>query len=238
MTYKEAYEKVLPEHKRREEKYNILVSTVIRPITIYMTLPFIETKVKPTTITKVSILFSCLGFFLLAFGKMMTFKLLGWASIFMWVLLDGVDGNLARCSNQCSSLGDLWDTMGGYAAMVLIYFGAGIAAFYDKNMLPFCDAYWLIILGGSSALFSIFPRLVMHKKKSSEGNSRAVKSLSDKKSFGIANIMVMNFVSPSGFMQIFLLASILFHLLNWFILGYFAITFAVMMISLYKLLKE
>ena len=238
MTYKEAYEKVLPEHKRKEEKYNLLVSWIIRPISIYMTLPFIGTKVKPTTITKISIAFSVAGFCLLAFGQTMPLKLLGWVGIFMWVLLDGVDGNLARCTNQCSALGDLWDTMGGYAAMVLIYFGTGIAAFYDDNLLNFCDDYWLLIIGGAAAIFSIFPRLVMHKKKSSEGNSAAVRAVSDKKSFGLSNIIAMNFVSPSGFMQVFLLCAVIFHLLNWFILGYAIITFGVMMLSLKKLLKE
>ena len=237
MTYKEAYDKVLPEHKRKEEKYNLLVSLLIRPISILMTLPFIGTKIKPTTITKVSVAFSVAGFVALSFGKTIPLKILGWALIFMWVLLDGVDGNLARCTNQCSPLGDLWDTMGGYAAMVLIYFGAGIAAFYDDTSFPFCESYWLLIIGGAAAIFSIFPRLVMHKKKSSEGNSEAIKAVSDKKSFGLSNIIAMNFVSPSGFMQLFLLAAILLHLLNWFILGYTVITFVVMILSLCKLLK-
>lgn len=238
MTYKEAYDKVLPEHKRKEEKYNLLVSLLIRPISILMTLPFIGTKIKPTTITKVSVAFSVAGFVALSFGKTMPLKLLGWALIFMWVLLDGVDGNLARCTNQCSALGDLWDTMGGYAAMVLIYFGVGIAAFYDTNAVYLFENYWYLIIGGAAAIFSIFPRLVMHKKKSSEGNTEAVKAVSDKKSFGLSNIIAMNFVSPSGFMQLFLLISIIFHSLNIFIIGYAFITFVVMMLSLYKLLKE
>ncbi len=238
MDYKEMYDKLLPEAKRREEKFNIMVSAIIRPLSILMTLPLVNTKVKPTTITKISIVFSTVGFGLLAFGPNIWLKILGFVSIFVWTLLDGVDGNLARCTNQCSANGDLWDTMGGYAAMVYIYFGAGIAAFYEKSLFVFCDEHWMIILGGATAVMSIFPRLVMHKKKSSCGNTEAVKTLSDKKSFGLKNIIVMNFISPTGFMLVFLAVAIVFNMLNLFISMYFLINFAVMILSLRPLLKE
>lgn len=238
MTYKEAYDLVLPEPKRSEEKYNVFVTWFIRPISILITLPIIKTSIKPTTITKVSILFSLAGFFLMSFGRAMPTSIIGWTAFMIWVLLDAVDGNLARCKNECSALGDLWDTMGGYIAMVLIFFGAGIAAFYDNNTLAFCEDYWLIIIGSSTAIFSIFPRLILHKKKSSVGNTAAVKQLSDKSSFGLKNIIAMNIVSPTSFMDIFLLIAIVLHSLNWFVIIYFAIYLAVMMISLYSLLKE
>ena len=238
MTYKEIYDKVMPEAKRKEEKYNIMPTLLFRPLSIIMTMPLINTKTTPTTITKISVLCALFGFLLLSFGQIMPLKILGCFFFLMWDLLDGVDGNLARCTNQCSSLGDLWDTMGGYAAMVLIYFSSGIAAFYDNNIVTFCDGYWFLILGGATAIWSIFPRLVMHKKKSSAGNSEVVKSLSDKKTFGLSNIIAMNFVSPAGFMQVFLLISIVFHLLNIFIRGYAFINLAVMILSLRKLLRE
>jgi phosphatidylglycerophosphate synthase len=238
MTYREAYDRVLPESKRKEEKYNILVFAFIRPISIFMTLPLVDKKVKPTTITKISIIFILVGFILIAFGQTSVIRLLGWLSIVIWTLLDGVDGNLARCTNQCSANGDLWDTTGGYLAMVCIYFSVGIAAFYDRNSIGLCASYWMLILGGATAVISIFPRLVMHKKKSAEGNTRAVKSLSDKKTFGLKNIIAMNFISPTGFMIIFLLLAIIFHLLNLFVIVYFFINFIVMMLSLHTLMKE
>lgn len=238
MTYKEAYDIVLPESKRKEEKYNILASVLTRPISIIMTLPLVDKKIKPTTITKISIFFIFLGFILLGFGQSIIIRVLGWLAILVWDLLDGVDGNLARCTNQCSVNGDLWDTTGGYAAMVCIYFSTGVAAFYDQSIFGFCDNYWMLILGGATAVISIFPRLVMHKKKSSEGNTGAVKNLSDKKTFGFKNIIAMNFISPTGFMIIFLLLAIIFHLLNLFIVAYFVINFIVMILSLHTLMKE
>lgn len=236
MTYKEIFNIALPEQKRKEERWNIWVTIAVRPLSILLTIPFISSNTKPTTITKWSIASILVGFFIVCFAPTMLWKLIGWLFFFIWSILDGVDGNLARCTNQCSALGDLWDTMGGYIAMVLIYFSAGIIAFYDTNQFVFCPNEFLLIGGSATAIMSIFPRLIMHKKKSSENNSEAIKSLSDKQHFGFSQIAAMNLVSPSGFMQIIFLTSILLHFLNIFILMYFLINMGIMVVSLKKLL--
>lgn len=238
MTFREVYERVMPEKKRKEERYNIFAHYVGRPMSIIMTLPLLTTKIKPTTVTMWSIVASIIGFFLVAFGNTMPVRVIGWGFFLLWNLLDGVDGNLARCTDQCSSLGDLWDTTAGYAAMVLTYFSAGIAAFFDTNMIEYLDKYWYLIIGGTTAIASIFPRLVMHKKKSSYADAKAVRALSDKEHFGLKNIIAMNLISPSGFMQVIFLISILSHTLNLYISFYFFVTFGVMFISLHSLLKD
>lgn len=238
MTYKEIYDIAMPEKKRKEERWNVWVTISVRPLSILCTIPFTRTKVKPTTITKWSVIANLLGFFLVAFAQSMTLKLVGWLFFFVWAVLDGVDGNLARSTNQCSSMGDLWDTTGGYAAMVLIYFSAGIAAFYDNSLYSFCDVYWMIILGGATAVISIFPRLVMHKKKSSNIDDESVKAISDKQNYSLSKIAAMNIVSPSGFMQVIFLLSIVFHVLNFFSVFYFAVNMGIMAMSLRGLLKE
>lgn len=238
MTVREIYDIAVPKQKRKEEHYNFWVSFVVRPASVLVTAPFVKTKVKPITITKVSIISLLIGFGFLSFGKVMPLKILGWVFFFAWAVLDGVDGNLARCNNMCSALGDLWDTMGGYAAMVLIGFSAGIAAFYDTNRYVIFAPYWLLILGGVAAICSIFPRLVMHKKKSSQANLEAVKELSDKSSFDMSKIVALNLISPSGIIQAILFIGILTHTLNIYIIFYAFVNFAVMILSLRKLLIE
>lgn len=238
MTFREIYDIAVPVTKRKEEKFNIWVAVAVRPLSVLVTKPFLGTKVKPTQITAFSLLCSLAGFFVLSFTHTTALKVLGWFFFFAWAVLDGVDGNYARCSNQCSQLGDLWDTTGGYAAMVLMYFACGIVAFYDTNIISLIATYWYLILGGATAIFSIFPRLVMHKKKSYGNSSEAVKELSDKKSFGLTQIIAMNLVSPSGFMQVVLLLCILLHITNLFVVFYFIVNLEIMSISLYKLLKQ
>jgi phosphatidylglycerophosphate synthase len=238
MTYKEIYDIAMPPAKRKEERLNIWVTIAVRPLSVLLIKPLIDCKIRPTTITKVSILSSCIGFVLLSFSHSIMMSLLAWLFFFIWAVLDGVDGNLARCTNQCSPLGDLWDTTGGYAAMVLMYFGAGIAAFHDNNVYDFIEPSYYLIMGGATAIMSIFPRLVLHKKKSSGIESKAVKDLSDKQGFSLSKVIGMNLVSPSGALQLVLLGSIIGHVLNFFIAIYCFINFAIMIVSLRSLLKE
>ncbi len=238
MTYKEIYDIAMPEKKRKEEHWNLWVTIAVRPLSILLTVPLTNTKVKPTTITKWSVLANLIGFFLVAFAQNMTMSIIGWLFFFIWAILDGVDGNLARSTNQCSPMGDLWDTMGGYVAMVLIYFSAGIAAYFDKSLFMLYENHWSLILGGATAVMSIFPRLVMHKKKSSNMEDNSVKAISDKQNFSISKIAAMNLVSPSGFMQVLFIIAILFHILDIFTMVYFIVNLGIMTMSLRSLLKE
>lgn len=238
MTYKEIYDIAMPTAKRKEERLNVWVTIAVRPLSVLLIKPLINSKVRPTTITKISVLASVIGFFFLALSHSLMNSLIGWLFFFIWAVLDGVDGNLARCTNQCSPLGDLWDTMGGYAAMVLMYFGAGIAAYNDVSLYDYANGANYLILGGAAAIMSIFPRLVMHKKKSSNIESKAVKAISDKQGFSLSKVIGMNLVSPSGAMQLILLAAILTHTLNVFIGIYSVINLGIMAISLRALLKE
>lgn len=238
MTYKEIYDIAMPEKKRKEELWNLWVTIAVRPLSILLTVPLTSTKVKPTTITKWSVLANLVGFILVAFAQNLTMSIIGWFFFFIWAILDGVDGNLARSTNQCSPMGDLWDTMGGYAAMVLIYFSAGIAAYFDESFFDLYDKHWLLILGGATAVMSIFPRLIMHKKKSSNIDDKSVKAISDKQNFSLSKIAAMNLVSPSGLMQVLFLAAILLHVLNIFTIFYFIVNLGIMIISLRSLLKE
>lgn len=237
MNYSEIYNICMPEKKRKEERFNIWVTIAVRPLSILITKPLLKTSVKPTTITKWSVLCCLIGFFIICFSQSTTSALIGWLFFFSWAILDGVDGNLARCTNQCSPLGDLWDTMGGYIAMITIYMAAGIASFYNNELINITDKTIILILGCSTATISIFPRLIMHKRKSSNFNDQAVKEISDKQGFSLSKIAAMNLVSPSGFMQIIFLISIICHLLNIFTLAYFIVNVIIMLTSLHKLLR-
>lgn len=238
MNYREVYAQIMPENKYREERFNIFAHWIGRPLSVLMTMPLIHTKIKPTTVTKCSILSAIIGFLFVAFGMIMPMKVLGWLFFLLWNLLDGVDGNLARCTNQCSDFGDLWDTVAGYTAMVLTFFSAGIAAFYDSERFFFFETYWLLIIGGFSSIASIFPRLVMHKKKSSNLNAAITREFTDKEHFGLKKIVAMNIISPSGFMQVFFLVSIVTHKLDYFSAIYATFNFGIMLLTLNSLLKE
>lgn len=238
MTYNKVYNKCVSEQKRRENKYDIWVTYVLRPLSILFTIPLVGKNVNPTSITKLSVLCCIIGFFVLSFSTTLYEAIIGWFFFFLWSLMDCIDGNVARCNNACSKLGDLWDTTGGYTAMVLVYFSAGIVAFKELGYYNYLDDYYYLILGSGTSVFSIFPRLVMHKKKSSEIDSSGVKSVSDKTKFSFSQVVAMNIVAPTGGLLLILFIALIIHLVNWFVIIYFILNLLIMAISLYKLLKE
>lgn len=237
-TFKEVYDYVLPESKRSADRKNIILHTVVRPLSIYLTLPLLETKIKPTTVTKISVAASVAGLCCFTFGKGLLWNLLGWLSFFTWAVLDCVDGNIARYKKQTSAMGEVWDAFGGYVAMVLTYLGAGMAAFRDHNAVSFCEPYWLLFLGGVTAVISILPRLMMHKKRQTIGSKENTSELTNKASFGLVQSVVHNFISLIGLFQIVFLLSIILHILNFFLVFYFILNLGMMLITLRSILKE
>ena len=126
----------------------------------------------------------------------------------------------------------------GYTTLVLIYMAVGIAAFYDDNIIRLFDNYWCLILGGLTSVLSIFPRLILQKKKAIEGETKSVKSLAEKKDFGLVQTIALNLLSCSGAMQVVVLLAILTHTLNLFILLYFVLNFGMTALSLKRMLND
>lgn len=238
MNFKEIYDIAVPEKKRKEEKWNFWVAIAVRPLSVLLTVPLTNTKIKPTTVTKWSVLSIFIGFSLIVFGDSILTTIVGWLFFFLWAILDGVDGNLARATNQCSPLGDLWDTMGGYLAMIMMYYTMGIYSFFDNNFWEICDKYLLLLLGGLTAIVCIFPRLILHKKKSYGIDSSAVKEYTDTTNFGFTKVIAANIIAPSGLMQIIFLLGLLLHVTNLLLIFYFIINCFIMLVSLKRLLSD
>ena len=239
MSYKELYESSVSPNKRAADKKNIWLFLVVRPLSILATMPLIKTNVSPTTVTIISVISSIIGFFVITIMHCsMIWKLVGWLFFFIWAILDCVDGNLARSKNQCSTKGELWDAIGGYATMVLMYFSAGIVAFYDNNLFHYAENYWMLILGGATAICSIFPRLVLHKKEGIEkAGNETINKMVDKKNFSFPKVILMNLISVIGLFQVIYLICLLTHTLNWFILFFFVVNFGMMLLSIRQMVK-
>lgn len=236
---REIAKKSMTEEKRKESRNDLFAYYVGRPISYILTVPFIKLNIKPNTISFLSFFPSIIGFLLVGFGKTLPLKILGWLMFFLWNLLDGVDGNVARYKQQFSKTGSLWDATSGYLAMVLIYFSMGIGCYYgDFTIFNNADKVLWIILGGLSAIMVIFPRLVMHKRISSIGEDKEAKKMKDKSSYGIVKTIALNLISISGFVQVIMLAAIISRRMDVFTIFYFILNLLACIFSLMKLLKE
>lgn len=238
MTYEEVFRKAVPQNKKDEDRFALVSKNVSRPISILLTIPLLKTSIKPTTITKWSVLCLFIGFFISAFGDDLLYKIIGWLFFFVWAVLDHVDGNIARYKNECSLLGDLWDTMGGYLAMMLMYFAAGIMAYKECYIVDYFAPHHYLIFGSATAMLSIFPRLMMHKKKSSLNNNQFGKEFTDKKHFSWPKVVMMNFMAPTDGVLLFFILSILFKASYFFVAFYFVINLLFSIVALKGILKE
>lgn len=241
ITPKDIEKRTMSSEKRESAKNDYIAFYIGRPLTYVLTIPFLYFDISPNTITYISFIPTIVGFILLAIGKETTFLYWGWFSFFLWSMLDGVDGNIARYKKQYSKIGDTLDASAGYFAMALIFFGAGIAASHDGG--SFLKRYFDIfpdiytILGGISGMCTIMPRLIMHKAMTSTGDTNAggMKNRSD---YGIIKIIALNITSIPGLVQILLLVCIFTNLLDVYTVIYFTINLVLMIISMKSIFRS
>lgn len=230
--YKDIERKTMSPAKKAMAKNDYFAFYVGRPLSYLLTVPFVKTNITPNQISYLSIIPLIVGFIIMIFTTDFVVLLLAWFLFFLWNLLDGVDGNLARYREQYSKDGSVVDAMAGYVAMVLTYFGAGIVAAH----LTDSDIY--IILGALSGISLIFPRLVMHKYINTVAQDESVSSIKDKSDFNTIKILALNMTSITGIPQVLLLLTILTNQWVLFTLVYFTINFLLMIFSLYSLFKK
>ncbi len=235
---KDMAQKTMTPEKRKQAKNDFFAFYIGRPLSYVLTVPFLKLKIKPNTVSLISIFPSIIGFLLVGFGNALTIKLIGVLMFFLWNLLDGVDGNIARYTKQFSKTGSLWDATSGYVAMVMTFMAMGTGCYYGKCTFLPIDQVLMVVLGGISAILIIFPRLVMHKRMTSIGNDEKTESVKDKSQYGIIKILALNLISISGFIQVLMFLAVIFKMMDIFTICYFIINLLICVVSVTKLLKE
>jgi len=242
---KEIAEKTMTDEKKISAKQNIFAFYIGRPISYVFTIPFLYTHISPNKITIISIIFSLLGFVFTICPTSKWYILIGWLFFFLWNIFDGVDGNVARFKMQFSKNGSLFDATAGYLQVYLSYLAYGVAAYFHVGIitetvnLPLAS---LIVFGSLSSFFAIFPRLIMHKKISMQ-NDKNTDDLQKKESFNFFKVVALNISSPSGFIQVIMLAMAILSIFDIFVFDiftifYFAFNFLFMLVTVYKLLSN
>lgn len=241
ITPKEIEEKTMTPAKRAMAHNDYFAFYIGRPISYLLTIPFLYTKVTPNQVTMLSLIPLLIAFVMSYLGSTTYAFLWTWFFFFLWNLLDGVDGNMARYRKQFSRMGSVYDAMIGYVAMILQPFAWGIVAAHIpgslSNALALPDDVY-IVLGALSGIFVIFPRFIMHKAISQLGGEDAVKGVKDKSSFSLSKTIALNMTSATGFVQVFMLVSIFFNAYDFFTLTYFFINGGVMIFSLVSIFKN
>lgn len=133
----------------------------VRRISFLFTFLFINLGFSPNAVSVLSIfvaLASCVCYMIPSVPCMIVAIVL----INFWLVLDCVDGNIARCRNMKTVYGEFVDDIGGYFTVAFVYLAIGVCAYNFGGVLLGEKNMWMIILGGVSSACDILARLI-HK---------------------------------------------------------------------------
>lgn len=240
ITPKEISKKTMSSEKRAIAHNDYFAFYIGRPLSYVLTIPFLYLNLTPNSISLISMIPLIIGFIMSYFARTKSMLIFIWILFFLWNLLDGVDGNIARYKKQFSKIGSVYDAMSGYLAMVLTFFSVGIAA---SNFTGVLDNYSFdkeiyIILGALSGTFVIFPRLIMHKTISTLMDFSSVKDVKNKENFNLIKVFALNLGSVTGGAQVFMLIAIIFNIMDIYTICYFIFNLVLMFFSIYSILKN
>ncbi|MGY3778711.1 CDP-alcohol phosphatidyltransferase family protein [Isobaculum melis] len=155
----------IPEEKIKIDKMDIWVYYFVRPASFYITWILLKMKCTPTKATLLSIFVGFFGSFLILFNQT-SIIITGILFINLWIVLDCVDGNIARVTKKASVFGELMDAVSGYVYVSFLYLCIGTSIYLTQSVHIFAEQKWLyIFIGALASIASILPRLIEHKAK-------------------------------------------------------------------------
>ena len=238
---REIAKKTMSSAKRATAHNDYFAFYVGRPLSYVLTIPFLYINLSPNILSLLSMIPLVIGFIVFYLATSKTALVIGWLLFFLWNLMDGVDGNVARYKQQFSKLGSVYDAMSGYLAMVFTFFAMGMAAAHFDGILNSRTIFnneIYIILGALSGMFMIFPRLVMHKAISTLMDSSTTEEVKDKSNFSSIKVFALNLSSVAGGAQVLMLVSIVLNIMDAYTICYFVFNLLVMIVSLKSILRE
>ncbi len=239
ITPKMIKEKSMTAEKKKISHNNYFPRFVLRPVSYVLTVPFLEAGVSANMVSFLSIFVSIAAFILLGFTPGKAAQIAGVLMFFLWCVMDCVDGNIARYTGKASAHGVLWDAAAGYVSLPLMYFSMGVSVMnMGKGVFPLVvPDYYYVVLGALTAMFTLYPRLVLHKKEAMFTESVG-KEFTDKTTYSMAENIMLNLTSSTGFLTPIMLVAVIFDLGREFTLAYFLIHLAITLVSMMRIMKE
>ena len=223
--------------KQLSDRNDLWLYYVIRKISFYITWIFLKFGFSANQTTYIAIIVGLTGCGFIIYTDY-KIKIIGTLLINFWIVLDCVDGNIARYKKESSEYGEFIDSLGGYLMNALLFLSVGIGAFNcpEQSFRFICQLFIfnilninesiLIILGAWSSITNILSRLIFQKymnifrtMKSTEIKPRSNANLS-KSVYHKMYFIIHNIVSFSGFLTPILFLATIFRLLNIFVIFY------------------
>lgn len=214
--------------KKKNSKSSLWVKLVVRKLSFLFTYIFINLGCSAWGASVISVLVALAGSLCFAVDNSI-YRIIGVCLIEFWLILDCVDGNIARVKKTSSEMGEFVDALSGYYVTGFVYFFVGIAAYYTTNIFS-NHAFLLIILGGVSTISGLLARIihqkytysimVINQEKMTQHAEIPENSVENKNSIQYIRSRVDKEIGISGFFMPFLIVSLIFNLFDLFTIFY------------------
>ena len=144
-----------------------------------------------------------------------------------WLVLDCVDGNIARVKRVSTFMGDFYDAIAGYGPFSFTTIALGVAAYNTSFLVPEEYLQWFILIGAVGAAANLYMRLIHQKylncffaakKVLGELDEITLKDTEDKKSFAYIREQIDKNFGVSGLFM------------PWLVIALFTNTFDIMLV--------
>ncbi len=154
-----------------------------------------------------------------------------------WLVLDCVDGNIARVKKIKTFMGDFFDAVAGYGPFSFTTLSLGIAAYNTTSIVPEEYKVWLIVIGGLGAMCNLYMRLVHQKYLNcffvakqilGEQEYITLKDTEDKRSFAYIREQIDKNIGVSGLFMPWLFVALFtntFDIMLVFYASYYVVSF-------------
>lgn len=227
-TYKQILDS-LPAKKNSNSSW--WVKLWVRRASFLFTFIFINLGFSPNGVSILSIFITILAcaFFMIPFKWAVIAAIV---LINFWLILDCVDGNIARCRKIKTVYGEFVDDIGGYFTVAFVYLSIGVTAYNFGGILFGEKNMWMIILGGISSVCDILARLIhkdyehftdktLTEEERKEKNSHESYEVTDKKSLSYIRRRVGKEIGISGLFMLLTIVCVIFNAYDLMTLFYF-----------------
>lgn len=215
---------------KKNSKSSLWVKLIVRKLSFVFTYLFINVGCSAWGASIISVLVATVGSFCFAIDNSLS-RVIGVILIELWLVLDCVDGNIARVKKTSSEMGEFIDALSGYYVTGFVYFFVGIAAAYTTKLFSEY-AFLMIVLGGVSTIAGLLARIihqkytysimVINQMNSQKHNDTPEKEVENKKSVQYIRSRMDKEIGISGLFMPFLIIALIFNLFDIFTIFYCA----------------
>ncbi|MEM0030011.1 MAG: CDP-alcohol phosphatidyltransferase family protein [Candidatus Nitrosocaldus sp.] len=209
---------------KAHEKGWIWTYYVRRPLSYYLAIFFLYLDISANKVTLLFIFTGIVGSLLLALGEYTMF-ILGALLIELAIILDCVDGNIARVRGS-TTLGSILDVWGGEIILVLSMFMLGVGLtrlpnedmttlYILNNIIPNINRNIFLYIGSLTAIISLASWATRNSWRVISKNLDDMKPTLDK---NIMKKLIENIFHYSGAYSVTMLISAIFNMLDFFLL--------------------